>query len=202
MVELARSDDDAVVGLYVEDGDYACALAGLSGTESAVVVFNAMAASGSSFGVAALTWMAESAGGDLEAGFEANVRRFAEWSSVTPKGVSIAALTRLIRKQYRFAEDAVEALERSVGLRRPVVFEEAVIIQDRGLYAGPEGQFDMARVRYDFGRGKDFLGIWDRQNPGPPIARFLDGSGRRGSPGVERAHSGERGTSFPTLRRD
>lgn len=55
----------------------------------------------------------------------------------------------------------------------PPEFEEATLVSDSGIQLwNRKRKMNLTRARYVIGRGRDFIGIWDRKKPGPPIARF------------------------------
>ncbi len=57
------------------------------------------------------------------------------------------------------------ALNRLGGLERPLTFEDSLLVVRR---------VPVRNARFVLGRGRDYIGVWDRTQPAEPVARFRD----------------------------
>jgi hypothetical protein len=125
------------------------------------------------------------------------ITRFAEWSRSAPKALEATAIAEVVGRDWTFAEEGVRDLHESLALSAPYEFDpeatvptflpratvEAIDARGLGGYEAPlpwmtESLLVGSRVvpwreaRHVPGAGADFIGIWDRESPEEPIARF------------------------------
>lgn len=102
----------------------------------------------------------------------------AEWSRLTPGRISPEIAQALLTRHWDFAEDALVQLFEHLGLFLPEVrdetsqFEGARSLMNNGKMGVGDDQIDLENVRFVLGYAASFVGIWDRNKPGPPIEAF------------------------------
>lgn len=101
------------------------------------------------------------------------------------KALDATGLRSLSSREWVDHVDALEALFASLRLPLPDVgtetlFESAAFIPQSGRVRVFGKEVDLSSSRFVFGWGEGFLGIWDRETPGPPLHRFeLSTEGQR-----------------------
>ena len=101
------------------------------------------------------------------------------------KALDDTGLRSLSSQEWVDHVDALETLFASVRLPLPGVgtetlFEDAVLIPQSGRVRVLGRKLDLSGSRFVLGWGEGFLGIWDRETPGPPLQRFeLSTEGQR-----------------------
>ena len=136
---------------------------------------------------------------------DAEIAGFAKWSVHAPRKLDPPAIAEVILRKWSLAEEGVEELHERLGLAIPFESEpvprpgvepanvDSVGAMVLGGYEAPlpwmtEGFRVGGRLvpwreaRFVPGVGADFIGIWDRESPEEPIARF-----RRSSRGESEA---------------
>ena len=128
---------------------------------------------------------------------ERAIARFAEWSSGAPRALEVTAVEEVVGRDWTFAEEGVQELHERLGLSAPYDIEpdvtvptplpratvDAIDARSLGGYAAPLPWMTEAFVvgnrripwrssRHVPGVGADFIGIWDRESPEEPVARF------------------------------
>ncbi len=111
-------------------------------------------------------------------------RQLVEWSRHTPRRISPDQAKRLLYTDHLFPEQALEELFLLLGLPVPQYEEDVLLFGEDerlqgALWLWSRGRREFAGLNVDFGRsryipgiGTDFFGIWDRNEPGPPIRRY------------------------------
>lgn len=113
---------------------------------------------------------------------------FARWSEtgLPQRSGRSDVLALLKRRGTEMAEDLVDEVLDLVGLtldddrpRESFSFGGAVFVADSGMTVLGDTKLDLATTRYVWGWGEEFYGIWDRERPVAPIARFKKSEGDR-----------------------
>lgn len=166
--------DTPVLGTSVETSDYAYVVAAESGGIAARFLINPQGAEDLREGVIALGKCQEVGRNWRSIG----ARGLAEWSKSAPTQVDYQTVLKLVRKRWLFPEDGVDELLRLVRLSPPRLvaqgdFDEVSSLLDSGkVWDFGRPPVDRSRERYVMGYGEGFIGIWDREQPGPPLRRF------------------------------
>jgi hypothetical protein len=125
------------------------------------------------------------------------IASFAEWSQSAPNALDTAAIEEVVGRDWTFAEEGVQELPERLGLAAPYEAEpdvtpptplpratiDAIDARSLGGYEAPLPWMTEAFVlgsrrilwkeaRHVPGVGADFIGVWDRDSPEEPIARF------------------------------
>jgi hypothetical protein len=165
---------------HVEDSDYALvSVAGPDGITSNLL-FNASVARDLRDGA----WAAEVCEHQVTSGDWRGWAsdRLAAWSRSAPNPVDAPFVLELLKQEWTFADEPAGELidRRGLPTTEPPpdpAFEGAVSLDmDQGTSIIEGIPYDIKTARYVMGRGRDFVGIWDRQHPGPPIRRFAKGA--------------------------
>lgn len=155
----------AVLGSSIRDSDFAIVVGANLGEVIMEAVVNPRSAK--SYGE-----------GELTTSLMDNSARMSRWSLLAPEQVSARWVEKLLTKQWDFAEDAVAKLWEKLGLDVPethdetVLFEGAKILNNNGTVRPSNVSIDLETSRFVLGYGDDFVGIWDRTNPGPPVLQY------------------------------
>jgi hypothetical protein len=137
------------------------------------LVFNPRAASDYKEGIWALRAVVDAASPDW---VKDQAERFAKWSNSAPRQVNPESVRELMSSRWDFAEEPVYRICDEIGLPLPAVNDVEGFAGASALFDKPRNMgdriVDWARTRYVVGLGRDFVGIWDRSQPGPPIRRY------------------------------
>ncbi len=173
----ARAGDGVAVGAWIFDSDFGQVIGVGEGLRAAVAI-----------------------GADAaEEPLEHDPNAFAAWSACAPQPLTAAEVEAIVGRGDVFAEETVDELLDRLGLPAPHdarerpdpaaphqpsrATQESVGAAELGGYVEPLGSMhDLAYVdpshvpwrelRHVPGLGDGFLGIWDREAPSEPIARF------------------------------
>jgi hypothetical protein len=125
------------------------------------------------------------------------IARFAEWSKGAPNALDATTVEEVVGRDWTFAEEGVQELHERLGLAVPYEVQpnataptplpratvDVIEARSFGGYEAPLPWMTEAFVvgallvlwrqaRHVPGVGADFIGIWDRESPEEPIARF------------------------------
>lgn len=185
VVGVAASAGGPALGSWVYDGDVGYLAAADEDGEIARVVINAEGAV-DMYGVALPEDWPDGA-----------IAGFARWSNGAPRALETAAIAEVVGRHWILAEEGVQELHERLGLSMPYEAEpEAELTHGReratvetidagglGGYEAPlpwiteafvvgDRRIPWREARHVPGVGMDFIGIWDRESPQEPIARF------------------------------
>jgi hypothetical protein len=166
---LAVSLLGPALAAFVEDSSYAFMSAMSPSQPLFSFMLNPSLAVGHKEGQWALEKCTDGAGAAAE--------NMSAWSRLAPSAIEPEQVRALIDKEWVSADEGVEELLDLMGLPLPPdpalrQFIGALTLHDRGKFVSGRREVDIAESRYLVGVGSDFLGIWDRQSPGPPIRRY------------------------------
>jgi len=173
VLSIAARAAAPALGVWIEDSDYALVVAAMPRGRGPVrVVLRASAAQD----YAAGRRFVERLGHRPE-----SLKELAEWARHAPHAASEADLTTARSSDSPLVEDSVIAMLDALQIGLPIEREEAVL-QDlvmpiRGRMTVRGRTIDAEELPYEMGIGRgvddvEFIGIWDRARPGPPVDRF------------------------------
>jgi hypothetical protein len=166
-------ESDRALGSFVEDSDYAYVIAFAPGHVFIPFLLNPDAARDYKDGRLVLERLAA---GNWSGDVEDTSQSLAAWSAECPQQITPAEVRHLLTRQWTYAEEGVARLLDALGLPFPARDELSRLEGARDLIlgkSGPTGEMiDWEESRFVVGLGEDFVGVWDRQNPGLPVRRF------------------------------
>jgi len=172
-IEAARTLAAPSLATYVQDSDFAYAVATWPDSSTTQLVLNEQGATAYEEGVWALAQCRKGAGSSDWRSWASN--QVSEWSHLTPRQVSPRSVRALIDRQWDFAEQGLDSLLERMRLTATAVpsdFQGALHILDSGNVGRRGKKVRVSDQRFVLGSGSDFIGIWDRESPGPPLGRF------------------------------
>lgn len=164
-----------VLSIVIEDSDYAALLVASSAGESMGVVNEAVAVE-----YELGRWIVEASSAEQSVGPSTQTisAMLAEWAACNSVELSEQEVHDVLTQDWDLAEDAVDRL---LGLLDVAVaagtapagdFEEAISLPRSGKQRISGQVIELENVRFLCGEGETFVGIWDREAPGPPIQRY------------------------------
>jgi hypothetical protein len=172
-IEAARTLEAPTLATHVQDSDFAYVVATRPDSSTTQLVLNAEDAAAYAEGVWALVQSRKGADSTDWRSWASN--QMSEWSRLTPRQLSPGSVRALIVRRWDFAEQGLDSLLERMGLIVATVrsdFEGALHILDSGNVGRRGKKLRVPDLRFVLGSGSDFIGIWDRESPGPPLGRF------------------------------
>lgn len=169
MSRLSNDIEGPVLAYSVHDDDWAFLIAAEGGQVSARALLNAPVAEGylDIHHLRELIEATDRAGPDL-----------AQWAKRAPRQAASKDIVHLLASPWDFAGTGAAEILDLLGLTFPTSeqetqrYEEATELEAPSLIDIEGDSFFTRHSVFVRGVGKDFLGIWNRERGGPPVARF------------------------------